>query len=135
MKSVLLTLLLLCLIASSGWSQLPTKQVNGNGKEVINGAAGTVFNSGLTALTTTPTALTTSTLKVQTIHCKSNNSTATTVTIKDGSDTIYYEAVSLAANSVFIAQYGSVGITFSGGIKVSAGANTTVSCQVEGVLQ
>jgi len=114
--------------------QSPVRITGSDGKEIVFGAKGTTYNSGLVALTTTPTSLTSSNLKVQMIHCKSNG-TATTVTIKNGDDVVYYDTVSLAANSVFIAQYGSVGITFSGGIRVSAGANSAISCQIEGVVQ
>lgn len=134
MKNLIFSLVLCFCFATSIVAQQPTKPVNGQGKELILGAAGTVFNTNLTALTTSPVALSTSTLKVQVIHCKSNG-TASTVTIKDGNDVVYYDTVSLAANSVFIAQYGTVGITFTNGIKVNAGANSAISCQIEGVLQ
>jgi hypothetical protein len=115
------------------FAQTPVRLAASNGKEVVVGAVGDRYNSGLTALTTTPTAFTSTTTRVQMIHCKSNSSTATTITIKDGNDVVYFDAVSLASNSVFIAQYGTVGITFTSGVKFSAAANSTISCQIEGV--
>jgi hypothetical protein len=114
-------------------AQAPIKAVNGLGKELILGAAGKVYNSNLTAVTTTPTAFTATTTKVQVIHCTNITAGAVTVTIEDGNDVDYFTATSMAANSVMVVQYGTVGLTYTSGIKFSASANSSIKCQVEGV--
>jgi hypothetical protein len=134
MKTFRIISLFLCLCVGV-FAQNAVRITDSRGNETVVAASGIKYNSGLTALTTTPTALTSTTLKVQVIHCKSNSSTATTITIKDGNDVVYFDAVSLAASSVMVAHYGAVGLTYTNGIKVSAAANSTISCQVEGVTQ
>jgi hypothetical protein len=112
----LLTLLVFC-VPVSLFAQQNVKVVNGSGKEYISGAAGKVYNSALTAVTTSPTALTTITTKVQVIHCTNSSAGTVALTVKNGADVEYFTTVSMAANSVMVVQYGSVGLTYTSGIK------------------
>jgi hypothetical protein len=126
-------LLSIVLLVGALSAQTGFKLVDGNGKALQISAAGLAYNSTLTAATTTPTALTTTTTKVQLVHCVNNTAGAVTVTIKDASDNVYVDAVSMAGNSVFVIHYGTIGLTYTGGVKLSASANSSIKCQVEGV--
>jgi hypothetical protein len=126
-------LLSIVLLVGTLSAQTPFKLVDGLGRALQISAAGAAYNSTLTAATTSPTAMTSTTTKVQLIHCVNNTAGAVTVTIKDGADVVYVDAVSMAANSVFVIHYGTVGLTYTSGVKLSASANSSIKCQVEGV--
>lgn len=132
MKSFISVLLVFSLFLSSALGQNPVKIVNGNNDEVILGAGGKSYNSGLIVATTASTSVTATATKVQVIHCTNSTSGVVTLTIENTAGDDYFTTVSLAANSVMVVQYGSVGLTYAG-VKLSASANSSISCQFEGV--
>jgi|ERR1700722_16073139 len=126
--------LLLCVGMMFGQSGV--KIVDGTNTERILGASGKAFdsnpNGGLTTITTGGVTITSVTTKVQVIHCNTNSSTST-VTIADGSSNNYLNAVSVAANSVLVIVYGPIGMTYTGGIVITAGTSSALTCRVIGV--
>lgn len=122
------------LLAVIAMAQLPVKQVDGTGTFVKNGAAGREVTYGMQLVPTSSTAVTSTTTKVQVIFCANTTGGAVTLTITDnqGSPVTYYPAVSLPANSATLLHSG-VGLTFTSGIKWSAGTVSAVYCQIEGV--
>jgi hypothetical protein len=126
-----IVLLLACFFLQA---QQPVKNVDGNGNELILAAGGRSVDSGMTLITTGGVTLFSSTTKVQVIHCKTNG-TAATLTITDGggSPITYFDAISFTANQVMIASYGTVGLSYASGVKISASANSALQCRVVGV--
>lgn len=127
-------LIIFLLALGSSYAQVGVKIVDGTSTAVVLGATGSVYESALTAIATGGgTAITATTTKVQLIYCTNNTGSATTLTIKDGGGNTYMSAATLAANSVVLIAYGTLGLTYTGGITISAGNTATVSCQVKGV--
>lgn len=118
-------------LATSLFAQ--TKLVDGNGNEYILAAAGAKYNSGLTTVSASLTAVTSTTTKVQIIHCTNTTGSAATLTVANGAGTEYFTTVSVAANSVMVVHYGTVGLTYTGGVKLQSGTASALKCQIEGV--
>lgn len=129
------TVVLGLLLALGAMAQSPSKLVDGNGSELQLAAGGKKVDTGLILATGSPVAYLSATTTVQLIHCHNATSSAATVTITDGagSPVTYFPAVSLAGNSVMIANYGTVGMSFAGGVKVSAGTTSAIYCRIIGV--
>jgi len=119
-----------------GLAQSPVKLVDGNGTERILSASGKAYDSnpsgGLTTITTGGVTLTTTTTKVQVIHCNTGSSPST-ITITDGSSNVYLNAISLLANSVIVVNYSEIGMPYTGGIIITAGTSSTLTCRIIGV--
>ena len=112
---------------------MPVKPVNGAGAELIIAAGGQSVDSGLQAITTGGITMFSSTTTVQFIHCLATTATTLTITDKSGTPVTYFPAVAMAANSVMIASYGTIGMSFNAGLIISAGANSAISCRAVGV--
>jgi hypothetical protein len=115
-------------------AQVSVKPTDGNGTERILGAAGKVYSSYLQAITTGGTTITSTSTYVQLIYCTNATGTARTITLADtqGSPVTFMTDVSVAANSVFLFNAGTIGL-YMQGVKVTASANSAISCQVQGV--
>jgi len=131
MKKLIIGLILLSGVC---FAQVPVKTVDGNGKERITAASGVAYDSGMVAVTNSATTLTATTTTVQVIHCLNSTAGAVTLTITDnaGSPITYFPAVSMAANSVLVANYGTTGLPYAG-VKLTAGSNSAITCRFIGV--
>lgn len=98
----------------------------GNVKAQVN-----AFDSGILVLTDSIVDVTTSDLWVRVISCTNTSSSAATLTIEDGDNTDYFTAVSIAANSSMVANYGN-GVKFNDGLSWGSGTASVINCQVEG---
>lgn len=125
MKKII-TLLLLIIIPAA--AQPPVRIVNPDGSQTV----GQNFNSGIVTLTNSAAALTALTTKVKILHCANTTGGAITLTITDTAGNSYWPAVSMAANSVLVANYGDPGLIMVG-IKWNASANSSINCQLEGL--
>ena len=124
--------LTLCLVW--GIAQSPVRIVDGTSKEVIFGAVGRQYFSGEVAITNSLAAVITETVRVQLISCKTGATEATlTITNNEASEVTHWDAVAIAANTVVIGSYGSVGMPFTSGIKATASVNNAVKCHFVGV--
>ena len=123
-------ILLLLTIVSLTLAQSSVKIVNGDGTQTV----GYNYNSGMTTLTNSAAVLTTSTIAVKIIHCANTTAGAVTLTITDnqGSPVTYWPAVSMAANSVMVVNYGDPGLTMLG-VKWNASAGSSINCQLVGL--
>ena len=129
-------ILLIGLMVGIGlFGQGPVKLVNGLGSELQISAGGNSYDSGMTLLPATLTALTASTTKVQLIFCANIAAGAVTLTITDNqtSAKTYFNAVSIAANTSVLVHSSTVGLPFASGIKWTASATNSLNCQVVGV--
>lgn len=125
----------MALVVGLAVAQSPVRVVDRSSNEIVIGAAGVRYESGMTTLTTSTTTLTTSTTRVQFIHCANTTAGAVSFTMTDNqaSPKTYFAAVSIPANGVMTANYGTTGLPFASGIKWSAGANSSINCYVVGV--
>lgn len=90
------------------------------------------FDSGILVLSDSTTDVTTADIWVRRIHCNNVTSSAATLTIEDGDNVDYFTAVSVAGNSVLVANYGEVGVKFNDGLSWVSGTASAINCQVEG---
>lgn len=115
-------------------AQLPVKQVDGSGNEIMNGPGGTRVLYTMATVPNSDTVLTASTIKVTTLFC--NNITASTATLliqnNVASPKTYYPTISIAANQAVSLVDGN-GLTFTSGLRWTAGTSNAIQCQVEGV--
>lgn len=127
MKKFITLLTLLVVVAMA---QTPIKVVNGNGIQTL----GYNYNSGMVTLTNTAALLTSATVAVKILHCANITGGAVTLTITDnqGSPVTYWSAVSVAANSVMVVNYGDPGLVMQG-VKWNASASSSLNCQLEGI--
>lgn len=134
-NKVIVGLIGILVLAALSWSQAPVKLVNGLGIERHVAATGSIYDTGITTLTDSAAAVTSTTTYVQFIHCANIDSVARTVTISDNQVTpkVYFNAVSIPANGVMTANFSTTGISMSGGIKWNASAGSAVNCQISGV--
>jgi hypothetical protein len=139
---VFITLLFLVFTIRVHAQAAPTRLVSGPGMspqgrmgdELILGAAGIPYDSGIQTITTTPTVLTSLTTRTQIIFCENHTGGTVTVTITDnqGSPMTYYGAIAIPANTATMLQATAIGLPMKG-IKWSVGANASINCQVTGV--
>ena|ERR1700722_13755318 len=129
-------LILMLMVIGLCFGQGPVKLVDGKGNERIISASGVAYDSnpsgGLTTITTGGVTLTSITTKVQVIHCNTGSSSST-ITITDGSSNTYLNAVSMSPNAVMVVNYGEIGMPYNGGIIITAGTSSTLTCRVIGV--
>lgn len=126
---------LLCLMLCCGlFGQGPTKLVDGAGNELVLAKGGQRYTAYLQAITTGGVTITTVPTNVQLLFCTNSSGSAATLTVADtqGSPVTFWTAVSIAANSVMLMHASTVGL-FMQGIKLTAGTNSALSCQVQGV--
>lgn len=126
--------LLVCLVALVALAQMPVKPVDGNHNELRLAAAGPVYSTGMIVVPASDTLLTATTTKIQAIHCGNNTAGAVTLTISDNQVTPrnYFPAVSVAANSSLLVQYGTLGMPYAG-IRWAAGSSNAIYCHIVGV--
>ena len=74
-------------------AQFPAKIVDSNGSERQIGASGRVYNSGLVAITTGGTTITTATTKAKLIWCRNTSGSAVNINIL--STTIFYQILQI----------------------------------------
>jgi len=122
-------------VGGLAFAQGPVKLVDGNSVELRLAASGVGYNSGMTLVPTSATAVTTTTTKVQLIFCANVSAAAATLTITDNQSTpkTYFNAVSIAANQSVLVHSSTIGLPYSGGIKWTAGTANAINCQIVGV--
>lgn len=108
-----------------------TTPIAGGPPQGPNGGFVGDFDSGITTLTNSLTALTTQQVLVTNIFCANTTAGAVTVTITNTAGTAYVQAFSMAANSTAQFLNGGKGVIMAG-IKWNAGANASVNCQIAG---
>jgi hypothetical protein len=129
-------ILSLFVVLSLCLAQTPVRLTDGASNSVISGATGTNgirYDSGPITITTGGLTITSVKTAVQAIHCNTINATASTVTLTDGNSVVYWNAVAITANGILFEQFGAVGMSFAGGVKLTAGTGSALSCQVVGV--
>jgi hypothetical protein len=112
----------LCVLLLGVWLTLPTEveaQVN-------------FRDTGIIAVTNSSVDIVTSDFWLRRLHCVNTTGTAASLTIEDGDDNDYFTAVSIAANSVLVGNWGEVGIKMSNGLSWQSGTNLSLNCQAEG---
>jgi hypothetical protein len=116
-------------------AQVSVKITDSTAAERIVAAAGREYDSTMTTVPDSNTAVTTTTTKVQLIWCANTTGNAVTLTMTDNqqSPKTYVPAVSLPANSVTVMANSPVGIRWLGGIKWQAGTASALNCQIVGV--
>lgn len=127
-------LMLGLVMASAMFGQLPVKVTDGLGTEQIIGASGKKYLNYSQAITTAGVVITSSNTYVNLLFCSNNTSGAVTLTVTDnqGSPVTFFPATSMAANSAVLLYAGPIGL-YMQGIKITAGSNSAISCQVQGV--
>lgn len=133
MKTLLLVLALVvgCALPASG--QVSVKPTDGAGTERILGAAGKMYDSGLTAITTGGVTITSTQTAVQLLFCTNASGTDRTITVSNAAaSAVYLTTVNVTANSAFLLHAGTIGLNMAG-VKITASANSAISCQVQGV--
>lgn len=122
------------LFAAVAYCQVPVKVTNGSGTERPLGAAGTEYKAYLQVIATGGTTITSSNTYVTVLFCMNTTGSAATLTIADtqGSPVTFWNAVSIAANSVVLLYTGPIGL-YMQGIKATAGTGSALYCQVQGV--
>lgn len=130
---VLTALLMFC--GELAFAQAPVKIVDGNGTERLLGAAGKAYNSGMTTLPSSDTALNATTTYVQLIFCTNIDTVDRTVSISDnqGTPKVYFNSITIQANTAMMLMASPVGIPFASGIRWSASAGSAVNCHIVGV--
>lgn len=113
-------------------AQNPVKITTGEGVERVTGASGAEYNSGMTLVPDTLTAVTATTTKVQVIWCSNATSSAATLTLTDTAGLPYGTAVSITGNSIALIHNSLVGVPMVG-IKWQAGTAKSLYCQIVGV--
>lgn len=89
------------------------------------------FDSGIITVPDSTTTVVSGTFILKSLHCSNNTGSAATLSITDSTPITYFPAVSMAANSVMVANYGEVGIKMSG-FKWFQGTSGAIECQVAG---
>lgn len=114
--------------------QVPVKPVDGNGTELAVAPPGKRFISYLQAITTSGTTITSNATYVQMLYCTNNSGSDRTITIADtqGSPATFATSVSIAANSIMMVVSNATGL-YMQGVKITASANSAISCQLQGV--
>lgn len=115
-------------------AQLPVKRVDGNGSEIMSGPAGTRVLYTMATVPNSDTALTTSTIKVTTLFCNNITASSATLLVQNNvaSPKTYYPTITIAANQAVSLVDGN-GLTFTSGLRWTAGTINAIQCQVEGV--
>ena len=137
MQQKLKLLLASLVLATLALAQQPVKIVNGAGNEVVfgaSGSSGTRFTQYLTAITTGGVTMTSTATYVQLLFCTNTSATDRTLTVADtqGSPVTFFSTVNIPANSVVLLHAGAVGL-YMQGLKITASANSALSCQAQGV--
>ena len=127
--------LIIALVAASLLAQAPVKVVDGTFTEIPMGAAGKKFNSGMQLMTNSATTVTNADSYVQVLFCANIAGATRTLTVTDGqgSPMKYFDTVSMAANSSLLLYASQVGLYFEDGVKITASANSSINCIVQGV--
>ena len=117
------------------WAQSPVKITDGNSVERVTAAAGAAYNSGMTTLPGTLTVAVDATIWTQFLYCGNIDTIARTVTVTDNQSTpkVYLNAVSISANGVLTANFGSTGVPFANGVKWQASTTNAINCVIIGV--
>lgn len=126
----------LFLISALVLAQVNVKLQDGAQNEVIVGASGKVYRSGMITMPTTPTTLTSVTTDVQFIHCANTHASAAVtflMTDNQASPKTYFNSVSVPVNGLLTVNYGTTGMRFASGIIWSAGTASSLNCYVSGV--
>lgn len=89
-------------------------------------------DTGIIAVTDSSVTIVNQHFWMRRLHCANTTGSAATLTIEDVDGNDYFTAVSVAANSVLVGNWGEVGIRMSNGIKWSSGTSLALNCQAEG---
>lgn len=129
-----LAVLLLILVGGSLIAAVPTRLTSGvNDTEVVLGTPGVRYLAEMQAITTTPTTLTSTPTYVKVMWCVNTSGGAVTLSVTDAGGTKeYLPTVSVLADSAMLAVGSDTGV-YMNGIRWTAGSNSALSCQVQGV--
>ena len=132
-KKLLCTLLL---FATGAFAQAGgTKLIDGNHTEMIYGSAGSSFVVNITTLPNSLTAVTTSTIWVQALHCTNIHATdAVALTVTDTAGNKYFNSISVPVNGVLTANYNARGIRMVG-IKWNTNTASSMNCTLTGAKE
>lgn len=131
-KNILMFIFVLAVACSA---QGPIKLVDGTGAELRLAASGVAYNSGMTLVPDSATAVTAVTTRVQLIFCANISGADATVTITDnqGSPKVYFNAVTISKNQSMLLHASAIGLPYASGIKWTAGTASAINCQIVGV--
>lgn len=127
-------LALMVLMVAAMQAQTPVTIVERGGTKIVLGAIGATYNSGMTAIVTTGTAITTSNIKFKVIWCRNDSAGALNITVADAAGEVYVPTQSMAAKSVLFVAGTDMGVSVAG-LTITASANSAIKCQVEGARQ
>lgn len=122
-------------LATLCYAQGPIKLVDGTGAELRLAASGVAYDSGMTTVPDSATAVTAVTTKVQLIFCANISGSDATITITDNqsSPKTYFNAVTITKNQSMLLHTSAIGLPYRDGIKWTAGTASAISCQIVGV--
>ena len=126
--------LVVCLLAALAAAQNPVNLTDKAAHELILASTGVKYTKYLTAITTSGVTITAIDTYVQLMFCTNTSGTSATLTVADtqGSPVTFWSTVQISANSVVLLHASTVGL-FMQGIKLTAGTNSAISCQIQGV--